>query len=139
MAQQASSHIIDAVDAAAAAMSQIGSQLGELDDSALDEISERFVSSLSVRTIGMLRPIATTHWSKLPPGPTFRQRTGNSGRRLFGAARLDREMQPLVHPGIDCSCSRSVQSSLSRIFATCSMLLTTAAACIWQNEVIAQR
>eukprot|EP00962_Isochrysis_galbana_P017613 scaffold5060_cov123-Isochrysis_galbana.AAC.10 len=74
MAHQASSHIIDAVDAAAAAMSQIESQVGELDGPALDEMSERFVSSLSVRSAHLsvhCQPIDLSPW----PDPTIRQRT----------------------------------------------------------------
>jgi hypothetical protein len=70
MAQQAwgtgAGHIIDAVDAAAAVMSQIESQVGGLDGPALEEMSERFVSSLSVRmrTICLL----PTHWAEpMPP------------------------------------------------------------------------
>jgi len=47
-AQEASAHIVAAVRAAAAAQSQIESQVGDVDTSTLNSATDAFVSSLQV-------------------------------------------------------------------------------------------
>jgi len=75
----ASGYIIDAVEAAASAMTHIEEQMGELDGPALDAISQSFVSSLKV--FATRRGPAPKPVAKPSPPCVPRPRTRSCGKR----------------------------------------------------------
>ena len=82
MPPTASEHILETLEAAVAAVAQVESQIGDIDVTALNQTSERFVTSLSVGSFALNLPIyATVKVSPLPSMPSGCARQIEGGDR----------------------------------------------------------